>query len=559
MTRAACGTAIGSCLWLLLALALLLVGSAQAQTRAWLDRDRITLGETTTLNIETDEPAAGMPDYTALEAEFVLSGHASRRSFEQVNGASRLRTLYAVALQPRRDGTMTIPAIRIGGAQTAALPLVVLPAAAATPVRGRGEVFIESRTDSQRPWVQQAVGHVVRVYSAVPLLSGTLEQDAPEGASLRRVGDDAQYTREIDGRRYTVVERRYLLVPERSGTLQVPGARFSGQGVGGYFDRWFGDGRRALRTEGESRRLQVQPPPDNAPLPWLPLRGLQMRWLEAPDGPVQAGEAVHATLELLADGAQAAQIPDLVLPAVEGVQSFAEAAQVEETFVDGRPRLRVVRRFALVADAAGTLQQPGPRLAWWDVAAGVARTASVAALSLQVEGVAAGGSVGADAGNGIGMPPDAEYRWLEAPLMQGALRPWMLVAGLLALVCLGALLRVVPRRRRGGMPALAGNGGAAPRHAGRLAQALASADLAAIEHALCDAARPPATGLDEVWQRLEDAGQRDAVRQLQRTRWQGGDPAAALQALRRAFARGPRWQRADRKQHAEVLPPLYPR
>src|SRR5690606_40656442 len=59
------------------------------------------------------------------------------------------------------------------------------------------DVFLESLPDDPEPYAQQAVGWVVRLYSAVPLVSGQLDQPAPAGATLRQVGDDAQYTRSV--------------------------------------------------------------------------------------------------------------------------------------------------------------------------------------------------------------------------------------------------------------------------------------------------------------------------------------------------------------------------
>src|SRR5690606_11425525 len=46
---------------MLVAVLLLAPGLAGAEVRAWLDRDRIELGESATLNIETD--GGGRPDY----------------------------------------------------------------------------------------------------------------------------------------------------------------------------------------------------------------------------------------------------------------------------------------------------------------------------------------------------------------------------------------------------------------------------------------------------------------------------------------------------------------
>ena len=108
-------------LWCLVLLAL----PAFAQTRAWLDRDRIGIDETVALNIETDEADAPSPDYTPLQRDFVLSGNSSSRQFELVNGVTRTRVLYSVALQPRRQGLLTIPAVAVGAARTQPLTLTV--------------------------------------------------------------------------------------------------------------------------------------------------------------------------------------------------------------------------------------------------------------------------------------------------------------------------------------------------------------------------------------------------------------------------------------------------
>src|SRR5690606_12967135 len=101
-------------------------------------------------------------------------------------------------------------------------------------------------------------------------------------ATLQQVGDDAQYNREIDGRRYNVIERRYLLIPERSGSLTVPGASFEGRGAAGFFEDFLGRGGGALHAQAPPRVLEVQPIPDVAPQPWLPLHNMKLRYLATP-------------------------------------------------------------------------------------------------------------------------------------------------------------------------------------------------------------------------------------------------------------------------------------
>lgn len=539
---------------LALLLAMTVLAPAQAATRAWLDRERIEAGETTTLNIETDQSDARMPDLSALEPDFVLSGHSSHRATDVVNGEHRARVLFAVALQPRREGVLTVPALRVGSQTTRPLVLTVAPAATA-PARAGAPAFIEAEADTLEPWVQQSVGYTLRLYYATPLVSGQLDQPTPEGAAVQRAGNDLQYTRQIGGRRYTVVERRFVIVPERSGPLTIPAARFEGTAVGGFFDDLFGGGRRALQATGQAQVLQVRPLPDAAPQPWLPLHAMELRYLSTPAA-LRAGEAASVDVELVADGAAASQLPELRLPPVEGAQVFPEPPQVDEAFERGRPRTRVSRRFAIVPTQAGTLRVPGLRQRWWDVRAGAQRTASLPELVLEV----APGSATAMAEDDV----QAAFEAGRGDRGASGAGPWRWLAlafAALWLCTLGWLLRERRRARtRAAAPAAQPAAGAAPATSAReLQRVLQVGDPAEVESALCGLAAPRAAGLDALMALLEDPAQRAALARLQDARWNDGDMVLARQALREAFAAGPRWQRRAHPDPAQaLLPPLYP-
>lgn len=531
--------------------------AAQAQTRAWLDRNRIALGETATLNIETDQAGANAPDYSALMRDFDLSGNTSSRQFEMINGQSRMRVLFAVALQPKREGLLTIPALTVGTQRTRPLTLTVAPAAAA-PARAGGMVFIETDVDDDEPYVQQAVGVVVRLYYAVPLLSGELELQPPDGASMQRVGEDLQYAREIEGRRYNVVERRMLLIPERSGTLTVPGARFNGRGAGGFFDEVFGDGQRELRANGPPRLLKVQGTPADAPQPWLPLRDLSLRYVSAPQQ-ARAGEAATVVIEATADGATAAQMPELQLAGGDGAQVFAEPAQSDETFVNGRPQVKITRRFSVVPARAGRLTLDAPRLAWWDVRSDSARMATLSPLALNVAPGSAGANTPApSAAAPVAVPP--AQRWIRVPGVQGGVGVWAVTTVVFALLWLVTLAWALQRRHAAAHPA-SPESADGPAGVGKtrsdLKRALDAGDLDDIGDALRAMASPAAADLDALLQRLDDHAQRDAIEQLRRARWGGGDAADARAALREAFKQGPVWRRTEIGS-SSPLPPLYP-
>lgn len=520
-----------------------------AQTRAWIDRDSIDANETVTLNIRTDGMAR--PNYDPLQQDFSVSGRSSRTEMD----SSGVHSLYAVALKPRRSGRLVIPSLHVGNARTQPLMLQVRASSAPVPASAGDEVFIESQPDDASPYVQQTVGWVVRLYSAAPLISGQLDQPIPDGASLQQVGEDVRYSRELAGRRYEVIERRYQLVPERSGELTIPGAVFEGRGTGGFFDELFGDRGGALSARARTQVLQVQAAPASAPQPWLPLRSLQLRYATTPRD-LRSGSSGSLVIEAIADGATAAQMPELQLPPVEGVQVFADPVQADETFREGRPRVKLTRRFALVPTRAGAVTLPGMRLDWWDVQTGARRTASLPPIAWNVS--AAGGSrgrtspveSGATATSTATTTPGPERGWVWATLLFAAL--WLLT-----------LLWAFHQRSR---PA----GGAAPARMpddgpqvtrsqglGDLKRVLDTGDLGDVADALRAMAAPPARDMDDLLQRLADPVQRDAIVALQRARWGDGDGVRARQSLRSAFAKGPMW-RAAPKAEAPLLPPLYP-
>lgn len=542
---------VGRAAFLLLAALASMAGlsTAHAETRAWLDRNAIAPGEAVTLNIETDQPGSA-PDYTPLRDAFTL-GPPYR------SPATGNRTLFGIALTPRREGAVDIPALQVGAERTAPQKLSVSAAHASAPVP-RGDVFLESRVDDPAPYVQQSLGLTVRLYYATPLLSGELAQDAPDGASLQRIGDDVQSSREIGGRRYHVVERRYLLVPERSGPLELPPARFRGQGAGGFFDDFFGTDR-SLSAQGAAQTLQVRPQPDGAPQPWLPLRDLELEYGARPDR-ARAGEAVEIVVEAVAQGATAAQFPEIPAPQVEGAQVFADRAETTERFVDGGPQLTVVRRFSVVPLRPGPLRVPGTRLAWWDVAAGSAQVVSLPDLSLEVAPGVAGASPAAPAAP-TPASPTASPATMALPA-DGTLprSPWFRVAVAFALLWLATLAWLLWRKRGGGREVAVAGGRDRPAVPATpdLRRLLDAGSFDEVVGLLQRMAIPAAVDLDEVIARLDDPSQRDALDAMRRALWAGqGEPSAARAALRAAFRDGPRW-RAPAVADPAPLPPLYP-
>src|SRR3546814_10887510 len=58
-----------------------------------------------------DRRGSRAPDWSPLEKDFIVSGNSSRRQVEIVKGRASTRMMFAVALQHRREGLLTVPEI----------------------------------------------------------------------------------------------------------------------------------------------------------------------------------------------------------------------------------------------------------------------------------------------------------------------------------------------------------------------------------------------------------------------------------------------------------------
>lgn len=547
-----------------------------AQLQASLSPARVPFGGTTTLTIVTDQLGATL-DLAPLRGEFDVLDTADSTSVGIGGGGfSRQREL-RVVLKPRRAGDLLVPPLRIGSTSTPALRLQVDVQDTPNNRRaGSGPVWLETTVSDPVPYVQQTVGVTLRLYTTVPLMDGEIDLAAPQGATLQRIGDqDAQSSVVRDGRQVLMVERHYLLVPNRAGALMLPAAQFQGRSVGGVSDVFGGVDSDMVRATGAPVRVEVRAIPASAPSPWLPLSNLQLRW----DGvPAQArvGEPLSLTVVAEADGASAAQLPTLQLPAIPGVQAFADPPEHDDRWRDGRPQTIIRQRYALVPNTAGVLVIEGPRVTWWDALRGQARVASVPSLSVRVLPAIAGTAPSLPRGSGHAIPgtsaatnPVGDASRDRSPAPWPGTDTWVLLAAVFALLWLGTLVWALQWRERGmramTVPAVAStaaSGRDTPlRTLAELRRALDTGGLDDVATMLCGLVRPPVTTLDALLPRLADARQQEAVRALQRALWGGGDAVTARALLREVFAQGPHWQAtvSSHSSPGDDLPPLYPR
>jgi hypothetical protein len=574
---------------LLLALATV---PASAALKAWLDRTQVAPGDTVRLTLEHEGQTASQPDLTPLRKDFDILTTSTSGNYEIINGQVSSSTQLALILSPKHTGQLTIPPLAWGADRSPALTLTASAGGSGTGGQVAGapaRIFIESQVEPKQPYVLAAVNLTVRLYTADMLSRASLELPTTDSVLVRRTGNDEASNVARNGEPYHLVTRHYLLFPQRSGTVSIPGPTLSGQvevrsqrsdpsdPFAGFFGNLVAQ-LRPIRLHGDPVILQVQPRPASASASyWLPARNLT---LDASWHPGQleahAGDPITVDLTLRAVGLTAAQLPDLTsLLSVPGqLKSYPEQPRLTDTEQGDTVAGSREQTIALIADQPGRYSIPELHVSWWDTVANRPREATLPARTVAILPAAhAAARVAAAPAPAISptVEPPAAHPAATTARPPAAARepgasglPWRWISlglGLLWLATLGVWLW--SRRARAGslpQPTAALPSGGMPSQARAAFQAACRNHDAhgARRHLLAWAAEAwgaAPSGLNALARRLDEPALTALLRELDRAcfaarPWSGEALAAALTELPAA--------RTSQGGRSSGLAPLYP-
>lgn len=512
-----------------------------------------------------------------VEGEARLDKLGRARTYHSMRGGRR----YTVheqryTLLPQASGRLVLSPIDVRGrmgdkpVSRASEPLVmeVLPPDAAQPEDpsdvGPRDLFLEIDVDKRTPYVQEQVLYTVRVYRAVSVENASLSAVTVSGGDVvvERIGRDRIYRDTRDNKRFEVTERRFVLFPQTSGALMVEPVRLqasvplsgTGGSAGGFWSRPL---TKPVRIESEPVRLNVRPPPPDAPRPWLPARDmtLEEEWPER--GTVEVGTPITRRVVLRAEGLLASQLPDLDIPLPDAVKSYPEQPVRENSNSDDTAVGELQQTVALIPSRAGTFTLPAMEVAWWNTRTDEPETVRLPPRTLTV--VPGGDPAPADSGGAT--PASAAP---DAPADMGSPTGWWVSAALAVAWLLTLLLWWRDRRRSSEREAgsLAAVRETSRRGAEqRLKAACARNDPRAARDALLEWGRVlwaehPPRGLGDLASRVDDsvAAQISALQQVLYAPAGGDWSGDALYRAVTAFDHAAVERDTGR---AEVLKPLY--
>jgi len=347
--------------------------SAQAQeVEISLDRNEVARGETLTLTIRIYDQRQGMQlDLTPLTSQFDVLGTRTSSQIRSVNGQVEAWTDYIVTLFPLEEGTLTIPELNINGQLTDPIDIAVTNEGPRSN-QSNEELYLEIETNKESVYVQEQLLFTVRLYYTINgIRNPQFTELEMEDSVIQLIGSPNQYEKLIDGVRYGVYEKRYVIFPQRSGPLEIPDILFRGEvtdGSSNFVFRNLNTRRVTAFIEGITIDVKERPVAAQNLDFWLPVSNLTLEENWSTDiSDLRVGDSVVRTVTMTADGLDGAVLPPFSPNEIDGLNLYPDPPEIERTFVDGAIVGTRIETTSMVPVDGGEIVIPEVSIPWWNV------------------------------------------------------------------------------------------------------------------------------------------------------------------------------------------------
>jgi len=363
--------------------------AARAELSAKVDATVVTTEQSLRLVLTSDlaNHSNSSPDFSELSKDFEVLGSSSQTNLQTIGQKMTQTRSWQLELLAKRTGTLTIPVFTLDGEQSEPIQITATAAKQRKPGDAKGDYYMEASVDRTSAYVQSQILYTLRIFSVQNFLEGSLSEVEAEEVTVQELGDSRDYQEIINGRAYKVLEKKYALIPQRSGEITIPPVQLVARvPVRGSANRGFFTPSQTIRLHSEGFDLTVLPRPESSGNDWwLPATSVELssQW----DGDVtslRVGDSVTRSLLLVADGVSSSLLPEINQPQGVDYKLYANQPQLEEQVAAEGLRALRQEKWAIVALKPGELTLPPIEVPWFNTRTGTNEVAVLAGETLQI-------------------------------------------------------------------------------------------------------------------------------------------------------------------------------
>lgn len=361
----------------------------EAAIEVSIDRNPLYVNESFQLFFNADESPDEDPDFSPLQQHFVILNTSQNSSISIINGDYQRSIKWTLQLMPKQVGEVVVPSIHFGDDKTDPFPISVKPASQSSAGSGSGLIF-ELSADQESVAVQGQTIITMRLMSDTNISAYEFGELVVENIDVvtEPLGEVNRFQTRLGDRAYLVLEQKFALFPQDSGTMIVKPVlgqvRLSAPSRS-VFDPFQARGeiRRVYSPELKVEVTGIHPAFSGQH--WLPSSNLHLSevWQEDFDNLV-AGEPITRTIMLVAEGLTAAQLPVVEQEEIDGIKQYPDQAVLNDQ--RGEQGIVGVRqqKIALIPTAGGDYRLPEISIPWWNTNTGQQEMATIPARLIRV-------------------------------------------------------------------------------------------------------------------------------------------------------------------------------
>lgn len=362
-------------------LLLFLPTQIMAKVEVTVSKNPALLNEAFDIRFVADFKVQSRPDFSPLNSNFEIFNQSQKTQLSIINGRTTQKSEWILKVMPKKVGNILIPAIKFDQDYSLAGQITVVSSPKGTVVK---DLFVETEVDNKTPLVQQQVIYTMRLFTTKSSLQVQIPVLNIENSIVEQLGNDKKHSINRGSTRYTVLERKYAVFPEKSGKITIAPLTINtavlvknARGIGGFLSNNYTDRKR---ISSSSIVLDVKPIPQSFTFShWIASKkvDISQKWSS---NAVKIGEPITRTITVKAVANNASQLPELDFPATS-IKNYVEEPVIKNQSIAGDLVATKIVKIAYIANQAGEYHIQPIEFSWFNTKTNkieVAKTASYA-------------------------------------------------------------------------------------------------------------------------------------------------------------------------------------
>jgi len=375
--------------------------ASAAGVRAFVDRNRVTSGESIQLTVAVSGAAADV-DVRPIQ-DFKVISTSTSTNVQIRNGQTTREVRYIYTLLALKKGRLTIPRlpVRTGGKTYYTKRIEIQVSGQPAAAEDTRDVFVQAQVSEQAPFVGQQIIYTFKLSHAVRISNARFQPPEFEGFHAEEIENRKSYRSIISGRQYITTEVTYVLVPISDGKKTIdaaalrcgivrPNQRRRDPSGSIFNDPFF------ARTQAVPKIFHTKPiivsvkplPPYSGAIPFSGLVGKFDIHVDHENTQLKVGDSATLAVTVAGSGnIMDAEAPPIGLP--QEFKTYADTPHEEVRLGPDGYSGKKVFRTALVPTSAGEFTLPAIELSYFDVSRAQYITRKTKPISLVVGPTAA--------------------------------------------------------------------------------------------------------------------------------------------------------------------------